>query len=72
MTHDMRYALKVFANGNGRTWKPKLRHEWETGGYGLGDDIRQPLMLLRNVIGPTQLDKIPTHLVEDQKGAPGA
>jgi hypothetical protein len=61
----MRYALKLFADGNGRTWKSKLSQEWETGGYGLDDDIRQPLMLIRNVVGPSGLAKIKTRLLDD-------
>jgi len=65
VTQEMRYALKLFAKGNGRAWKSKLRQEWETGGYGLGDHIQQPLMLLRNIIGPTGLDKLPSHLLDD-------
>jgi hypothetical protein len=68
VTDEMRYALKLFARGNGRTWKSKLNQEWQTGGRGICDDIRVPLMRLRNIIGPSGLLKIPTHLVEDVKG----
>lgn len=67
VTEEMRYALKLFARGNGRTWKSKLQQEWETGGYGLADDIQQPRMALRNVIGPHGLVKLPTHLLDDVK-----
>lgn len=67
VTQEMRYALKLFARGNGRTWKSKLLQEWETGGNGLGDDIQQPLMSLRNIIGPRGLQKIATHRLEDVK-----
>jgi len=65
VTDEMRAALKLFAHGNGRTWKSKLNDEWQTGGYGIAEDIRGPLMGLRNVIGPSGLLKIPTHLVDD-------
>ena len=57
ITEDIRQALRTFAAANGRTWKSKLRHEWETGGYGLGD-LAQPLMQFRNTAGPSGLMKI--------------
>ena len=65
VTLDMRRALRLFARDNGRTWKTKLADEWESGGYGLAADIKGPLQQLRNVIGPTQLHKIPSRLLQD-------
>lgn len=45
-------ALKVFARENGRTWRAKLRGLWAS-----GRDEGQ-LRILRNVLGPSQLDKV--------------
>lgn len=54
----MRNAIKSFASANGRTWKAQLAREWAAGGGGLGEDIRQPLMLARNIIGTHGLRRI--------------
>lgn len=66
VTHEMRYALKVFAQQNGRTWKSQLRHAWEN-----CHDVGI-LSTLRNIIGPTQLMKISTRNVESVTPPPEA
>lgn len=53
VTIEMRLALRRFARGNGRTWKKKLRDAWMEGA-----DLGPELQMVRNIIGPTGLDRI--------------
>jgi hypothetical protein len=49
--------LRRFAEGNGRTWRAKLREVWLR-----GDEARYPdshlLRQLRNAVGPSGLDRV--------------
>lgn len=58
MSADLREALAKFARENGRSWKAALRDLWES-----GDDAGE-LRQIRNIVGPTQLSRLPTRLVD--------
>ena len=58
VTTEMRAALREFAEANGRTWKRKLTDAWTR-----GDDLGAELQQVRNVLGPSGLQKLTTRLV---------
>jgi hypothetical protein len=53
MTPDMMAALASWKEEKGRTWKAQLRDAWTRGRY-LGNELQN----VRNVVGPSGLDKI--------------
>jgi hypothetical protein len=53
VTDDMLAALKTFAEDRGKTWKSQLSDAW-----GRGKDLGPDLQMVRNVVGPTALQKI--------------
>lgn len=56
-TAEQLAELKNFAAMNGRTWKSRLRHAWETGQYAEcgAADYSHLLQQIRNTFGPTWL-----------------
>jgi hypothetical protein len=69
VTEHMRYALKLFAQENGRNWKAKLLDAWERGLVLSpidGFDILQPLWAFRNnqFLGPRRLANLPARLLK--------
>lgn len=67
-TMEMRIALKRYAISGGRTWKAKLSADWERGGVSeMGYPIDPFLMQLRNIIGPSGLQKITPLMLERVK-----
>lgn len=53
VTIKMRKALAAYAKANGRAWKSKLWAEWTN-----GKDLGQELQLVRNVMGPSLMQKV--------------
>ena len=60
MTQEMREALRDFAKQYGRSWKTELRNAWMR-----GVDVGSALQQVRNVIGPSGLDRIRTSMLEN-------
>ncbi len=52
VSDEMKSFLRRYANAGGRTWKSRLRADWQSG---LESSISRRV---RNIIGPNQLAKI--------------
>lgn len=55
LTNEQLYALREFANIEGRTWKSVLRQAWMNGDYGIHGEISNSLQQIRNSFGPSWL-----------------
>ncbi len=51
-------ALRTYAARRGRTWKAKLRTDWEYACARVEPDLQQPMQWLRNSRGPGWLAKV--------------
>lgn len=57
-------AVERYAAVHGRTWRAKLRKEWESACSGIDDASERTLLQqARNLIGPTRIAKVrPAHV----------
>lgn len=65
VTNDMLLAIATFAQRHGRQWKQKLRDCWTR-----GEDVGSELQRVRNIVGPTRLEKVKLPSISKGKPAP--
>ena len=60
---DMLAALRRYAADNGRCWKSNLRADWSA-----DRDLGEPLRRVRNILGPSGIERIPRATIAFVKG----
>jgi len=58
MPTHLRLALRTYAAAHGRTWRSQLLEQWRR-----GEESDLQLRRIRNLLGPSGLQRIPTWLI---------